>query len=99
MNDLKDKPFALIGVNIVGSDATKLKGVMDKSNLTWRSFADPGEIGQGSIATQWNLSATPTLYILDPKGIIRHKWLSAPGEKTLDAALDRLIDEAENTGK
>ena len=99
MNDLKDKPFALIGVNIVGSDATKLKGVMDKSNLTWRSFADPGEIGQGSIATQWNLAATPTLYVLDARGVIRHKWVGSPGEQVIDAAVDRRIKEAEANGK
>jgi hypothetical protein len=48
----------LIGVNVVGHDARKLKNVMDREKLTWRSFADTGEIGQGAIATQWNLAGT-----------------------------------------
>jgi peroxiredoxin len=89
----------LIGVNITGHDARKLKAVMDKENLTWRSFADPGELGQGAIAARWNLAATPTLYVIDPKGVIRHKWLGSPGEKAIDTALEKLIKEAEGTGK
>jgi hypothetical protein len=69
---------------------------MDKEKLTWRSFADAGPIGQGLIASQWNLSATPTFYIIDSKGVIRHKWVgNSPGEKAIDAALDKLIQEAE----
>ena len=68
---------------------------MEKEKLTWRSFADPGALCQGHIAVKWNLSATPTFYILDHRGIIRHKWLGNPGEKAIDAALDRLIMEAE----
>ena len=41
---------------------------MKKENLTWRSFADPGDAGQGAIAARWNLTSTPTLYVLDPEG-------------------------------
>jgi hypothetical protein len=69
--------------------------VVDKEKLTWRSFADL----QGDIAAKWNLSTTPTLYVLDPKGVIRHKWLGGPGEKAIDAALDELINEAQGGGK
>ena len=67
----------MIGVNITGHDAKKLKAVMDKEKLTWRSFADPGELGQGAIAARWNLAATPTLYVIDHKGVIRHKWVGS----------------------
>jgi hypothetical protein len=63
------------------------------------SFADPGPLGQGAITTKWNFPATPTLYVLDHKGVIRHKWVGSPGEKTTDAALDRLIKEAEEYRK
>jgi peroxiredoxin len=95
VSSLKDKPFALIGVNIAGSDTGRLKKVMDKAELNWRSFADPGTVGQGPIAARWNLSATPTLYVIDHKGIIRHKWVGAAGEKAIDAALEPLIKAAE----
>jgi hypothetical protein len=46
---------------------------------------------------KWNLSATPTLYLIDHKGVIRYKWAGAPGEKLLDAALDKLIKRAERS--
>ena len=70
-----------------------------KENLTWRSLADPGALARGAIAVQWNFAATPTYYVIDHKGVIRHKWLGYPGEKTIDAAFDKWIKEAENSPK
>lgn len=77
----------------------QLKAIMQKENLTWRSFVDVGNAGAGPIATKWNLSATPTFYVIDHKGVIRHKWAGAAGEKLLDAAVDKLIRAAEADGK
>jgi outer membrane protein assembly factor BamB len=71
---------------------------MEKENLPWRSFVDGGSAGAGPIARRWNLSATPTLYLLDHRGVIRYKWSGPPGEKVLDAALDKLINVAEGNG-
>ena len=94
MKTLKDKPFALIGVN-VGGNAKNLKDVVKKEDLTWRSFADPGDAGQGPIAARWNLTNTPTLYVLDARGVIRYKWVGGPGETLIDTALDKLMKEIE----
>jgi hypothetical protein len=91
---LKDKPFALIGVHVGGTTAEQLKKITEKNELPWRSFADGGSAGAGPIAKQWNLSATPTLYLIDHKGVIRYKWPGIPGEKVIDAALDELIRAA-----
>ena len=99
MTNLKDKPFALLGIHIGGSNAKQLKEVMEKEKITWRSFVDAGNAGAGPIATKWNLSATPTFYVIDHKGVIRHKWAGAPGGKVMDAALDKLIQAAEGNGK
>jgi hypothetical protein len=78
-------------VNVAGNDAKKLKAVMEKERLTWRTFADPGDI-----AEKWNLSATPMLYVIDARGVIRRKWVGgAPGEKAVDSILEALIKEAE----
>jgi peroxiredoxin len=96
---LKDWPFALIGVHIGGSTAKQLKQVVEKEKITWRSFVDAGNAGAGPIATKWNLSATPTFYVIDHKGVIRHKWAGAPGEKVIDAALEKLIKMAEESKK
>lgn len=80
---LKDKPFALVGVN---SDPTveKLKEVQKKENITWRSFfAGPGG---GEIAKAWNVSGWPTIYILDENGVIRAKNLR-------DEAMEKKVEE------
>jgi peroxiredoxin len=95
VSDLKDKPFALVGVHTGGSTAKQLKEVMEKEKITWRSFVDGGNAGAGPIATKWNLSATPTFYVIDHKGVIRYKWAGPPGEKVMAEALDTLIKAAE----
>ena len=99
MTNRKGKPFALLGVHVGGASAKQLKRVMEKEKITWRSFVDAGTAGAGPIATRWNLSATPTFYLIDHKGVIRYKWAGPPGEKVMDAALGRLIKEAEAGGK
>ena len=83
----------------VGGNAQHLKDVMKKENLTWRSFADLGDAGQGAIAARWNLTSTPTLYVLDARGVIRHKWPGSPGHAAIDSALEQLIREAEAAGR
>jgi hypothetical protein len=95
----KDKPFALVGVHVGGLDAKGLKAVMVKERLNWRSFVDAGAAGAGPIAKRWNLSATPTFFVIDGAGVIRRKWAGPPGELVLDAVLERLIDEAEKGAK
>lgn len=77
-----------------GEDAQKVKEVMVKESLGWRSFVD-----RGAIARKWKPAGTPTFYVIDPKGVIRHKWAGAPGKKAIDAALWRLIQEAEREPK
>jgi hypothetical protein len=94
VQNLKGKPFALIGVN-VGGNGKNLKDVVKKENLTWRSFADSGNAGQGDIAARWNLTSTPTFYVLDARGVIRYKWPGGAGPEAIDAALDRLLKEVE----
>jgi hypothetical protein len=94
VKNLEGKPFALIGVNVNAGDAKELKEVMDKEKLNWRSFAD------GSAVThKWNVRGTPTLYVLDHKGVIRHKWMGSPGEKAIDTALEKLINDVERDEK
>ena len=87
-------------MNTNGYSAAELKKVMDLEKLNWRSFADAkqGEGYFGPICAQWNLIGTPTLYVLDHKGVIRHKWLGSPGGPVLDAAIEKLVKEAEGGG-
>jgi hypothetical protein len=89
VKNLKDKPFALIGFNVNPYDAMRLKAVMVKENLNWRSMAS-----QGDVAAKWNSPGTPVYYLIDPAGVIRYKWVGNPGEKALGESLKKLIQEA-----
>lgn len=91
---MENKPFALIGVNS-DPDREALKEVLKKENITWRSFWKGKEGTSGPISTTWNVQGWPTLYVLDHKGVIRHKWLGSPGDKVMDEAIEKLVKEAE----
>jgi hypothetical protein len=90
---LSDKPFALIGVNVNDYETKDLKERMAQEKMNWRSFTYQEEIN-----AKWNPS-TPSYYVLDSKGVIRYKWVGAPGEKAIDTALERLIDDTEASRK
>ena len=91
---LEGKPFALIGVNS-DKDKEVLKKQNEKEEITWRSFWN-GPMGTGGpISAAWNVRGWPTLYIIDHKGVIRHKYVGSPGGEALDAAIDKLVAEAE----
>jgi hypothetical protein len=95
VTQFQDRPFTLLGVHTGGYDSAALRPVVAKEKLTWRSFADPEQQGQGRITARWNVSATPTLYVIDHRGVIRRKWLGNPGDAAIDLALRELIEEAE----
>jgi peroxiredoxin len=94
VNDLKDKPFALLGVNIVDHQPGKLAEVMDREQLPWRSFADQGPTSRGVIAKAWNHTATPTLFLIDDLGVIRHKWVGRAPPEVVDAAIGKCLEAA-----
>ena len=91
---LEGKPFALVGVNS-DKDKAELKKAMTKENITWRSFWNGGST-QGPISTRWAIEGWPTLYLIDHKGVVRHKHLGSPGDKVRDEEIDKLIKEAED---
>jgi hypothetical protein len=95
---MADKPFALIGVNS-DRDLKQLKKRMEEEQITWRSFWNGEEGTGGPISRAWNVRGWPTLFIIDHKGVIRHKYLGSPGEKVLDEAIEKLVREAEKDGK
>jgi hypothetical protein len=97
---MQGKPFALIGVNINRHDPNTLKGVMHKERLTFRSFTDKSDgAGLGVIASAWNLFGTPTVFVLDHKGVIRYRQIGIPDKKAIDGVLKKLIREAEGKDK
>jgi hypothetical protein len=95
---MADKPFALVGVNS-DPDLLALKKVLEEEKITWRSFWNGKEGTRGPISTEWNVQGWPTLFVIDHKGVIRHKWLGSPGDEVLDKAIEKLVEEAEKEAK
>ncbi len=67
---LKDAPFALVGIN--SDPKTQLEVELKHDRLSWRSFFDGGD-AYGPIATRWNVSTWPTMFVLDEAGVIQLK--------------------------
>jgi hypothetical protein len=68
-----------------------------KEQISWRSFWNGLEGTGGPISAEWNVSGWPTLFIIDHKGVIRHRFLGNPGDEKLDKFIDELVTEAEKS--
>jgi hypothetical protein len=92
---LENRPFALIGVN---SDTNKeeLKQVLEKENITWRSFWNGPKGTRGPISEEWKVRGWPTIYVLDGNGVIRYR--DVRGE-AMDRAVDELLAELDKGKK
>jgi hypothetical protein len=90
---MEGKPFVLLGVNSDG-DKDKLKKTLEEEQITWRSFWDQST--GGPIAKSWNIHGWPSLFVIDEKGVIRHKWVGSPGEQVLDESIEKLVKAAED---
>jgi hypothetical protein len=51
------------------------------------------------IGSAWNLFGTPTVFVLDHKGVIRYRQIGIPDKKAIDGVLKELIREAEASDK
>ena len=90
---LKDKPFALIGMNSDG-DLDTLRQVRVEKELTWRSFWNGPDGTGGPISSAWGVRSWPTIYVIDEKGVIRYQ--NVRGEE-MDSAVDQLLEEMEKS--
>jgi len=69
---MKDKPFALVGVN---SDKTieRAKEAIEKNGLNWRSFQNQEEGREAPISKDWNVSGWPTIVVIDENMVVRYR--------------------------
>ena len=88
VDELKDEPFILIGVNSDDSPE-KLRAQLRDERVTWPSFFDGGGTS-GPIATRWGVTGWPTIYVLDKQGVIR--FTGVRGEQMTDAVKKLLAD-------
>src|SRR5713101_2972113 len=85
---LKNKPFALLGVNC-DRNPDKADALMLDQRMTWPSWWD----GDGAIRDAWRIDYLPSVFVLDGAGVIR--YLDLIDEHRLDAAVERLVNELE----
>ena len=64
VEEMKDKPFALIGVNSDKDVARARKAVAD-NQLNWRSFHAGPQGAGGPIPKAWAIKGWPTIVVLD----------------------------------
>ncbi|MSR63901.1 MAG: TlpA family protein disulfide reductase [Planctomycetes bacterium] len=85
---LDGKPFALLGINSDG-DAATVKKILADQNITWRQAID--EDTSGALATKWNVSGWPTIFVIDAKGVIRYRDVR---DQDMEDAVKKLLAEA-----
>ena len=90
----QDKPFVILGINSDASRETVTR-VSIKEKLTWRSFWDGGST-DGPIASKWNVTAWPTVYLIDHKGVIVRQVGMTEEDKELIA---KTVKDAEEANK
>jgi cytochrome oxidase Cu insertion factor (SCO1/SenC/PrrC family) len=86
---LKNKPFALIGIN-TDEDKDEYHKKAKEMGVTWRSSWQGTTAGV--LPRAWGITSFPTIFVLDAKGVIR--YIGVRGED-MDKAVDTLLAELE----
>jgi len=95
VEEMKDQPFALIGVN---SDRTieRAKKAIADNQLNWRSFQNQEEGRERKISDDWVVKGWPTVVVLDSDFKIRYRGHS--GDKATEIAKELVAKMAEDGG-
>ncbi len=85
------EPFAQLGI-LSEQDVVLAKENLEKENIGWRHVIEP--MNDTKIASFWNVTSWPTLYVLDKKGVIRWKAYGLPmPPEELESKIDLVIKE------
>ncbi len=88
---MKDKPFALVGVHCEDTDPEGVRQKLRAESLPWRNAIE-GFRREG-LAADWNVRTFPAVFILDDRGVIRHRGLREAG--AIERAVEELVAEVE----
>ena len=94
VEEMKDKPFALIGIN--SDDLERAKQAVEKNQLNWRSFWAGPEGTRGPIPTAWRVRGWPTIVVLDANMTIHYRGHS--GDEATKVA-KALVAKLESSGE
>lgn len=92
---MKGRPFALVGVNgDPEEDRAKVKEVVAKEGITWRSFWAGGS--DGEISRNWSVRSWPSAYLIDADGTILDDQV---GENLSPVVLQSIAQAAEEAAR
>jgi len=83
VEEMKDKPFALIGVNS-DKEVARAKKAIEDNQLNWRSFHCGPDGTRGPIPSAWKVSGWPTILVLDAE--MRIHYRGHAGDKATEVA-------------
>jgi hypothetical protein len=84
----QNRPFVLLGVNS-DDDRDAVKEAVARHGINWRSWFTGGP--DSDIARQWNVTAWPSVFVIDARGIVRHRLTSFHG---IEEIIEPLLREA-----
>jgi thiol-disulfide isomerase/thioredoxin len=89
---MKDKPVALVSVSCDAEKETLTKFI-EKEPMPWTHWWEG--VKSDSVLNVWNIQGIPTVYVIDPKGVIRYKQVGFNPEKpdALDKEIEKLLEE------
>lgn len=85
----QSKPFALLGIT-TDADPSVAQGYLRQKSFTWRNGWDHGM----AISQRWDVEYLPTIYLIDHRGVIRFARVGTVPPAELEAAIERLVQEA-----
>ena len=96
VEEMKDKPFALVGVN---SDRTieRAKKAIAENKLNWRSFQNQEEGREKKISADWAVKGWPTVVVLDSEFKIHYRGHN--GDEATVIAKELVAKMMEKDGK
>jgi len=83
----KDKPFALISLS-ADDQKKELEEFLAHESMPWTHWWEGPD---ASLLKTWNVRFFPTIYVIDAKGVIRHKNIRGAD---LEKAVEKLVAEA-----
>ncbi|MCE9534575.1 MAG: TlpA family protein disulfide reductase [Planctomycetes bacterium] len=89
LNKFKGRPFAILGVSV--DKREDLQRFLASDNLPWPNILDEGH----KIASNWKVESYPTFVLIDHQGNIRQRWIGGGKSSKIEAAVAKLVDEAE----
>ncbi|WP_165223481.1 TlpA family protein disulfide reductase [Aquisphaera insulae] len=86
---LKGKPFELVSIS-ADDELKTLADFLAKEKMPWTHWFPGGP--KAKFFEAWNVNHYPTIYVLDPKGVIRYIDVR---DETLEKAVNELLKEME----